>query len=107
MKRKSQVNEDTDNAPLIKTLAVDPVAPNDLDPEAGYQPPSLVDYESDHEDSVDEPNRRVFQVIAPADLRKGYRLNVIVTETKEEVVVRVPNRVKRSSIFQGKEALLW
>ena len=53
----------------------------------------------------DDAPRRVFRVMSPADLPKGYRLTVIMAKTKEEVVVLVPpGGVKRNEVFQGKEA---
>jgi len=53
----------------------------------------------------DGTTRRVFQVVAPADLPKGYRLTVVTAKSNEEVVVLVPPEgVNQNQTFQGKEA---
>lgn len=56
-------------------------------------------------DDSQQEARRVFQVTAPADLPKGYRLTVLAAKTNEEVVVLVPpGGVKRMQLFEGREA---
>lgn len=58
---------------------------------------------SGDDDGSTPPHRRIFKVVAPANLPKGFRINVLAGN--EEVVVIVPpGGVKTHQHFEGKEA---
>ena len=66
------------------------------------------DISAKHDDGDDgdkgTTTRRIFKVVAPADLPKGYRLTVVTAKNEEVVVLVPPGGVQTWQTFEGREA---
>ena len=92
MKPEHGVVVDLENQPHeLEVPLVSATPMEDVPNEEGEDPSSYKD------------NGRVFLLVAPSDLRKGSRLDIVVPEDGKTSVVRVPTNVKRGDQFHAKE----